>query len=166
MQWQNPRFFPYINLLMFYIYCTQIGNKIRPKLPYIKTLIILLKNKIYFFFRIFFHTFRQSVYLATTRRIAQNDDSRLELFSSLIEYFFRPRRQRVRLRQSHRINCSVEFLIMLILYGQPQPQQRTPWQRTTHRIIWRTTKKFVRVYETRKKNKIQCETSANFEQCS
>lgn len=45
MQWQNPRFFPYINLLMFYIYCTQIGNKIRPKLPYIKTLIILLKNK-------------------------------------------------------------------------------------------------------------------------
>lgn len=93
MQWQNPRFFPYINLLMFYIYCTQIGNKIRPKLPYIKTLIILLKNKIYiFFYRIFFHTFLQSVYLATTRRIAQIDDSRLELFSSLIEYFFPPQK--------------------------------------------------------------------------
>lgn len=118
MQWQNPRFFPYINLLMFYIYCTQIGNKIRPKLPYIKTLIILLKNKQISFFIEFSFTLFCSRYILQLRVELHKTTTRdLNYFLYLSNTFFRPRRQRVRLRQSHRINCSVEFLIMLILYG-------------------------------------------------
>lgn len=91
MQWQNPRIFSvykFVNVL--YLLHTD-WQQIRPKLPYIKTLIILLKNEQIFFCIGFAFTLFGSRYILQLRVELHKTTTRdLNYFLYLSNTFFRP----------------------------------------------------------------------------